>query len=61
MARPHHFGNNHNVTTKGVRASTPFPATFTKNWRSAQRQQQQQQLSQRIGLMVRARAQTYAF
>ena len=20
MARPHHFGNNHNVTTKGVRA-----------------------------------------
>jgi hypothetical protein len=60
MARPHHFGNNHNVTTKGVRASTPFPATFTKNWRSAQRQQQQQ-LSQRIGLMVRARAQTYAF
>jgi hypothetical protein len=60
MARPHHFGNNHNVTTKGVRASTPFPATFTKNWRSAQRQQQQQ-LSRRIGLMVRARAQTYAF
>jgi hypothetical protein len=60
MARPHHFGNNHNVTTKGVRASTPFPATFTKNWRSAQRQQQQQ-LSRRIGLMVRVRAQTYAF